>query len=212
MPNAFQALYQEAYEEISHLIETYVKDHDLIMDIGCSNGSLIDFIDAYKTGCVVYAIDTDTDALEELQNKPHPNTKVHIVPQDANDFLRNTTLSEVQVLLVNGALHELNSPDNQWIYLNGFFQAATRIMDKHGRIIIGDHYYHPSVSDKAVEEFRKHQQQQIGHADPRTKFIQPELVRNAAIHGGFSVTYSHEIRAVKEIDRRYYTLVLEKRK
>ena len=79
-----------------------------------------------------------------------------------------------------------------------------------GRVILGDYYYPDSVSDEEVAAYMAYQQATINHADPREKFVKPELIAQKAQEHGFSIELSDEMQAVKEIDRKYSIFVLKK--
>jgi SAM-dependent methyltransferase len=209
--NKFEVFLREPYEEIARLIEEQVENGNIVIDLGCNNGNLVDKIEKSKSGCKVYGVDLDREALDLMRAKEYSRNEVAIIEQDANDFLVGSAALNADVILINTAIHEINDPDNQAQYLDGFFRSSRRTLKDGGRVIIGDLYYDPSVSDAEVEAFMEYQKQAIGHADPRNKFIMPDLLQAKAEEHGFSVAYSNEIRAVKEVNRRYYTFVFVKK-
>jgi len=210
MTNKFQTFFEKPYHEICHLIKRYVKDKYSVIDLGCNNGNLIDEIEAHKTGCVVYGVDTDAKAIKAIKNKKYQKIIVKVFKQDANKFLKTSNLTKVNVILINATLHEINNSEDQAEYLDWFFQTISKILKKNGLIIVGDYYYSNQVSNKEAESYIKYQRKMIHHADARNKFIFPILLRSKALKHGYSLVYSKEFRAVKEIDRRYYTFVFKK--
>lgn len=209
--NKFEVFLKEPYDEITKLIEEQVENGNIVIDLGCNNGNLVDKIEKSKLGCRVYGVDLDREALDIMRAKEYSRNEVAIIEQDANDFLAGSEALNADVILINTAIHEINDPGNQAQYLDGFFQSSRRILKDGGKVIIGDLYYDPSVSDAEVEAFMDYQKQAIGHADSRNKFIMPDLLQAKAEGHGFSIVYSKEIRAVKEVDRRYYTFVFVKK-
>lgn len=209
--NKYETFLKEAYEEIKSLINEHINDGSVVVDLGCNNGNLEDEIESTKFRCTIYGIEIDQVALKDFRNKKYINNNVEIVEQNANEFLSETEISNADAVLIHAVIHELNDPVDQLAYLDGFFQNARRILKDGGKIILGDLYYDPSVSDEEVEDFMKYQLKMIGHADARNKFILSELLKTKAEEHGFSVEYSNEFRAVKEINRRYYSFVFQKK-
>ncbi|MFA5872231.1 MAG: methyltransferase domain-containing protein [Parcubacteria group bacterium] len=211
MPNKFQTLFEKPYGEIFKLIDKYVSDGDVVVDLGCGDGVLEEKIENLKIGCLVYGVDLDPEALSGLAKKKFNNINVKILNQNVNYFLETSGLSsDVDVVVMNAVIHETNASADQGEYLNRFFRETGKILKKGGKIIIGDYYYHPDAPNEEVEEYIERQKEEIGHADARNKFILPDLLISKARENGFSKNYSNEFRVVEEIDRRYYTFVFQK--
>lgn len=207
MTNKYQMFFEKPYEEIKKVIIKYISNDSVIVDLGCNNGNLEDEINRTKTGCLVYGIDTDAKALAALRNKKYENLSVITFRKDANEFLKRTAFSNIDIILANATIHEMNNHKNQQQYLNEFFEKSKGILKNGGKIIIGDYYYHPAVHDEEVAKYIRYLKKKLGHGDARNKFILPDLLASKAVKHGFSVKYANEIRAVKEIDRRYYSFV-----
>jgi hypothetical protein len=116
----------------------------------------------------------------------------------------------VDLVLSSASIHELNTPEDQVGYLDWFFTRANEILVSGGKVIISDLYFPEWISDEIVEEFRVWQWEAIKHASSREQFVYPELIEAAALSHGFELISKKEIRAMKEIDRRYYVVVLHK--
>lgn len=54
----------------------------------------------------------------------------------------------------------------------------------------------------------QYQKKKINHADPRERFISPAFIQIKTEKNGLCIDYFNEIRAVQQIDRRYYSFVL----
>jgi SAM-dependent methyltransferase len=207
MTNRFQTFFEAPYDEIKTVIARNIRSGDRILDLGCNNGNLEEWINEIICGCTVYAVDIDSAAVDVLKGKRYGRTEVVPYVQDANAFLKSTSLCGLDTILINTTLHEINNFGNQAGYLDGFFSRAKELLGKGGRIIVGDYFYPQNVSDEEVRQYMEYQQKAINHADARGKFVAPELLRQRAEANGFETAYSDEIRAVEEIDRRYYTFV-----
>ncbi|OGJ21112.1 hypothetical protein A3K73_08425 [Candidatus Pacearchaeota archaeon RBG_13_36_9] len=205
-----QIFFEEPYKEVKKAIAENVKDGFRIIDLGCGDGELEEEINSKFKKCVVYCIDKNKKSLETLKSKKFENVSVEIIEQDANEFLNETALKDIDAILINTILHEINDPSSKKLYLKVFFKILKRVLKEGGKVILGDYFYPPEVSDKEVEEFIEHQKKEIGHADKRNKFVEPEILKKTAMKEGFKVVYLNDIRAIKEINRRYYCLVLEK--
>jgi SAM-dependent methyltransferase len=210
MSNKFQAHFEKPYEEITKLINKYINDGDVVVDLGCGDGNLEDEIEKRKSGCLVYGIDLDPEVLSEASKKKYGNIKVKLLNQNVNYFLETNGLSDIDVVLMNVVIHETNATADQSRYLDRFFDESGKLLKSGGKIILGDYYYHPDVPKEEAEEYIERQKEEIGHADARNKFILPDLLVSKAQENGFSIIYSNEFRVAKEIDRRYYTFVFEK--
>ncbi len=206
----FQTFFEEPYKEVKKAIAENIKDGFRIIDLGCGEGGPEEEINLKFKKCIVYCIDQDKKSLETLKNKKFENVSVEIIEKDANEFLNETALQDIDVILINAVLHEINDPSSRKLYLKVFFKIFNRILKEGGKVILGDYFYPSEVSDKEVEEFIEYQKKEIGHADKRNKFVGPEILKKTAGKEGFKVSYFNDIRAVKEINRRYYCLVLER--
>lgn len=207
----FETFFERPYEEIKKVVDDNIKDNFAIVDIGCGVGNLEDYIDQTKNGCNIRCADNDPEVVEKINQKEYKNIEVTSTLADANDYLASLEDLSADTVLVNATLHEINTPEDQAKYLDEFFKQMMRILKVGGNIIIGDYYYADEVSDEEVAQFIEYQKATINHADARNKFIKPGLLKQKAIDHGFEVIQSNEIPAVAGIDRRYYTVVFEKR-
>lgn len=212
MTNKYQDFLKEPYDEMITLISEWIKSGNRILDIGANNGNLEDVINQRFDGCIVYCIEGDKDVIRDLKSKNYNKIKVEVINECINEFLLKTDIANIDVILTNNTIHEINDVKNQASYLEGFFGAIRRILKKDGIVIMGDLYYPPYLKEADVESYRQYQKSKIDHADSREKFVSPILVEKKARENDFTVVYKKEIRAVREIDRRYYSFVLVKNK
>jgi len=206
----FETFFDAPYSEIKVVLRDTIKPDQRIIDLGANKGNLEDFLDTLDIPVAVECVDTDQQALEELKAKQFENLQIEVAPMDANDFVDGYTGDNVDIALVNATLHEINTPSDQRQYLQHFFERMRAILKQEGRVIVGDYYYPDSVTDEEVASFIEYQKKAINHADAREKFVKPELLCEIGQESGFLVEHTKEIRAVKEIDRRYYIVVLRK--
>jgi SAM-dependent methyltransferase len=207
--NKFLTFFSRPYEEMESVISKYLSDGQQIMDIGSNDGAIAGMVDKYHTGCIVHCVDIDTNALEKLGKRKFQNTAIRGYNQDANQFLAEDNLSRLDAVVINAALHEINTPYNQQSYLYSFFDQCRKKLRPEGRLIIGDYYYPDHVSDEEVQAYMAHQLAEIGHADPRNKFINPCMLAQIAENSELYPVFFSENPAVKGIDRRYYIFVME---
>jgi len=210
MSNKYQDFFEKPYKEIRNVLKEQITPNSRILDIGCNNGNLEKEIDTYGFNAFVYCLDNDSLELDKLRNEHFSNIDISVLESDANAFLSYRKLRNIDYIILSATLHEINTPDNQPEYLDDFFTKVNSMLSEDGKIIIADYYYHPSVSDSEVHKYMLHQIKAIHHADTRKKFVLPETLVLAAKKNGFKVDYENELRAVKEIDRRYYSFVFSK--
>jgi 2-polyprenyl-3-methyl-5-hydroxy-6-metoxy-1,4-benzoquinol methylase len=147
-----------------------------------------------------------------LSAKKYEHVKTQTVVSDIDQYTESRENgSGFDVIVLSAAIHEINDTSDQTGYLKKFFDKASHLLKDGGRVIIGDFYYPDEVSDEDFNKFREYQRMAINHADARNMFIKPELLNEAASGEGFDTESYNEIRAVKEIDRRYYVAVFRKR-
>lgn len=206
----FEVFFNAPYDELKKVLTDTIKANQRIIDLGAYNGGLEDFLDTLGRQLTVECVDVDEGALSELKAKKYQNVEIDIVVQDANDFIEHYAGNGADAVLLSAVLHEINTPSDQRKYLQHFFKRMGEILKPDGQIIVGDFYCPDSVTEEEFESFREYQLKAINHADTRDKFIKLELLSDVAQENNFSVEYSKEIRAVKEIDRRYYVVVLRK--
>ncbi len=206
----FETFFDAPYNEIKDALKDVVKPGQRVLDLGANKGNLEDYMDSLGGSVTVECVDTDEQALEELGAKQFENLEIQIIPSDANELIESHSEGAVDVVLVNATLHEINTPADQRAYLAHFFERMRAILRQDGKVVVGDYYYPDSVTDEEVASFMEYQLKAINHADTRDKFVKPELLCEVGQEGGFLVEQQKEIRAVKEIDRRYYIVVLRK--
>ena len=197
------------YEEMYAVLDANVAPESKILDLGPYEGNLETHLDSLGYAFDIDAVDVDEAALKVLAAKQFENISVSITHADGNEFLA-AYVKQVDIVLSSASIHEMNDSTRQWSYMNWFFAEANRILVIGGKVVIGDLYFPDSISDEVVEDFRKWQWEAIKHASSREQFVYPELIEETALANGFELVSKKEIRAMKEIDRRYYVFVLQK--
>jgi ubiquinone/menaquinone biosynthesis C-methylase UbiE len=206
----YENFFDEPYHEIKSVLKNFIKDGSEILDVGVFEGNLEEYIETFVKHCTINCVDIEPLALEKLKQKKFNNNKIIVTNKDANNFLENAAEGSADVILINAALHEINDPQNQSAYLDSFLLRARKILKEAGKLIVGDYYYSKELSDEEVESYIAYQKATINHGDDREKFIMPDLLKHKAQEHGFSVEYSNDLRAVKTLDRRYYSIVFKK--
>lgn len=203
--NKYKIFFEKPYEEISQVLNTFLRDNNTIIDIGCGDGILEDKIENFKE-CTIHCVDLDKESLDKLLYKGYRN---NIIPylDDANKFIRGYYRRDVDVILLNATLHEINDHANKEQYISCIFEKFSQILKPNGIVVVGDYFYPEYLSDKEIEKFVEYQKAVIGHADPGYKFVNPALLEKVARNKRFALEYESDIRAVEEIDRRYYIRV-----
>lgn len=205
----FETFSPRIYEEMHAVLLANVVPGSKILDLGPFEGNLEMFLNTLGHSFDIDAVDVDENALRVLAEKELENIAVNIIHQDGNEFLRNYD-KQVDLVLSSASIHELNDPSDQKGYLDWFFTRMSDIVVPGGKVIIGDLYFPDHISDEVVEEFRVWQWEAIKHASSRDQFVYPELIEAAALSHGFELVSKKEIRAMKDIDRRYYVIVFQK--
>ena len=210
MTNVFESQFPPAYIEITKAVNRYIANGDVIFDIGCNNGNLDDVINEKFSNCTIHAVDIDRASLEKIKTDQFKKNKIIVINKDANGLLSNPPVSKVDVVLINATLHEINNPEKREFYLTDFFRKVSNVLKDGGRLIIGDYFYPPALSDESVNAYVEKQMKEIGHADARDKFVPPSMLQEFGRKAGFNIVYTKDIQAVPEIDRRYVVTVFSK--
>lgn len=205
----YQLFSPRIYEEMQAVLASNVTPGSKILDLGPYEGNNEIFLDGLGLKVDIDCVDIDKEALEVLATEEFQNITVSITHADGNEFLANYT-KQVDIVLSSASIHELNNPKSQWSYMNWFFSRANEVLVPGGKVVIGDLYFPDWIPDEVVEEFRKWQWEAIKHASSREEFVFPELIEETAQANGFELVSKKEIRAMREIDRRYYVFVLQK--
>lgn len=200
----------QPYEQIKTLIDKVISDNSTIIDIGANDGTLETYIDDTKQGCKIRCIDVNQEALSNINNIQFKNSSVETQLIDGNLFIEEYEDDPVDCIVLNATLHELNNPLNQAEYLDNFFENVKKLLNEKGLLIIGDHYYPEHVSDQEVEDYRLRQLREVGHADEREKFINPELIKEKSLEHEYNIESFNQIQSVEGIDRQYYIFLLRK--
>jgi len=210
MMNKWEVFLTAPYAMLKKTILKWVKSGSRILDLGAYEGRLEDYLEEKGGRYTVECVDVDAEALRILKSKKYENVEASAIQADANQYLEDHQGSNnTDAIFLSAVLHEINDPSNKSDYLKHFFEKAKSILGPRGIIVISDLYYADSVSDEEVERFRAYQLKAVNHADARNKFVKPELIKKMAEENGFSVESFEEIRAVKEIDRRYFVIILK---
>jgi len=208
--NEYEMLFGQCYELIQSALRCYVQSGNRVLDLGINNGNLEMHLEAEAIDCKVIGVDTDAEALAKIASLDLFLVDVKIVCADANEFVTGFT-GEIDNVILSATLHEINDYENQAEYLRWFFGRMAEVLPSGGNVIVGDFYFPNDVTDEQYRSFKAFQLQAIAHADAREKFVNPELLTDIACECGFHVAKYDEIRAVKELNRRYYTVVFEKK-
>lgn len=201
------AIYARMQFHLGNILSAGMK----ILDLGPYEGNLEDFMDKWGFDLSVIAIDIDENALAILNEKTFNSIEVCPIKMDGNYYLENYTPDPLfDLVLSSASIHELNDPNDQPRYLDWFFTQLNRILKPGGKAIIADLYFPSWITDEEVDSFRQFQWETIHHASERKEFVFPELIDEMAMRNGFRLVSKEEIRAVEEIDRRYYVLVFQK--
>jgi trans-aconitate methyltransferase len=206
----FEMFFDAPYNEIKTVLKERIKPEQRIVDIGANIGNLEDYLDTLNIPLDVTCVDSDNEVLDKLKTKQFKNIKVETDTVDANEFIEGYAAQDVDTALLNATLHEINNPTAQRKYLEHFFERLSAMLKQGGQVIVGDYYYPDEVTDEEVASFIEYQLKAINHADTRDKFVKPGLLASVAQEKGFLAEGQKEIRAVKEIDRRYYVAVFRK--
>lgn len=205
--NKYQTYFKKPYEELEKTLSE-VECASSILDLGSNSGTIASILDKYDLHCYVHCVDIDKIALKQIDKNSYKTTGVKIHHADANEFLSESYLNDLDYIILNATLHEINNPEDQRSYLSYFFEECKSKLNDNGKIIIGDYYYADDVSDEAVKEYMQQQMREINHADSREKFVKPSLIREVAEELGFCIEKEIEIPAVEGIDRRYYNIII----
>ena len=167
--------FNKPYEEIRKVIKDNIHKSSMIIDIGCNDGKIEDYIDELGFPNTVYCLDINGESLKKLNQRKFKNTIIRTIHQDANKFLQSAEPGQFDVVIINNTLHETNTPDNQAVYLDTFFERLKHTTKTNGTVILADHYYAKNLSDKEVTAYIREQYKRIKHASTRKEFILPEL-------------------------------------
>ena len=202
-------IFPRPYGEMKAAVKEFVKDGDRILDIGCGSGLFEKIIEKSKKGCDIDAVDINKKAIEELRGTPFPNSKVRFMEEDANKFLRSFRLKKYDIILANAVLHGIWTGGKE-DYLDGFFKRLGKMLAPGGLVLLGEYFYPETVGDKEAEKFTGRLKRLTGHGDARSKFIDPKIICQKALENKFHIAKFDQMRAVKEIDRKYFIFVLQK--
>lgn len=214
----FEDFFMACYGELTHALRENISDDSQVLDIGCGIGSAERKINIMKQGCIITCVDSDPKAIEEmwklqdsLSENGHGNG-LDVIREDANEFLKETTLKNQDTVLMAAVLHEINNINDRKNYLKTLLTQLSAVTALGGKVIIADYYYADGASDEDVARFMAYQQEVIGHADKRERFVKPEELLRAVEGSDFKVLDNQVMRAVQEIERYFYIITLEKEK
>jgi SAM-dependent methyltransferase len=217
----FNDLFLKCYNLFKKKLLNTIKNKKKILEIGCGNGTVINYID--NLGCDIVAIDTNKEILNKLKKKNF-NSKLKLINKDANKYIfeknklknknknKNKKYQLFDYIIILSTLHEINNINDKINYLYNWLDSLSNLLKKKGKLIIGDFYYSKNVTLDEFYNYQNFQLKLIKHADPIYKFISFDLLLKVIKNNkNFIIKDFIDVRAVEEIDKRFYYFILEKK-
>jgi len=85
----FETFFDAPYNELKTVLKDTIKPGQKAIDLGAYKGGLEDFMDTLDRPLAIECVDSDEQALRELEKKDFKNLQIVITPSDANDFIEN---------------------------------------------------------------------------------------------------------------------------
>ena len=113
-------------------VEEYIKAKtgDRILDIGCGNGDILNFL---PSGIFYYGLDMNSNYIEEAKKKFYGKGNF-INDKFSKDIIRN--YSDLDIVMANGFLHHLTDDG-----VNDLFVSSFKTLKEGGRLITIDGCY-----------------------------------------------------------------------
>jgi SAM-dependent methyltransferase len=201
----YEIFYNRLYQNFHTVLRETIKKASEVLDIGCNDGPIEEALKDLNIS--FHCLDLDANALQRLAARNLPG--ITIYDTDANAFMKKNNMN-LDAITLSATLHEINDNNNQEEYMRRFFNNAKHLLKPEGKIIIGDFYYPKTLKAEDIKGFMEYQYAEIKHADPAHYFVSPAIIRKTAEESGFKIALYKNMRAVKEINRRYYIMVLER--
>lgn len=220
-PVRLETFFSGAYPIFRTNIDANIQDGMDVLDLGSKDGTWDVWIDHKSNNSTITLVDIDRSQLDVFKHDHFKRrkrnahlygqqNKFKVVCEDINTYLKKVPADSRDLILFNATLHEANDPEHQEEYLQSFFGQIKRILRSGKRIIVGDYFAGPDVSDEQYKSLMEFQEKNIGHADAREKFVDPELVKKVAEGLGLKTVVYENVQVHEEINRRYYLFVFEK--
>ena len=158
-------LYWEIQEGVEFLKKVGVKAGDMVLDFGCRVGHYtIPIAKIIGSKGIVYALDTQADALVELEQKKSTQklTNVRIIETSGQ---LNLPLKDnnVDVVLFYDVLHYLKEADRKNLYLEAF-----RVLRQNGLLSV---YPKHCLEDNPIMEFQNMDREEIKKEIQDSNFV-----------------------------------------
>lgn len=145
---SFAIRYWENQKGVEFLIKVGIKKDDTVLDFGCRVGHYtIPVAKIIGSKGIVYAIDTQSDALEELEQKKNIQklTNIRIIKTFGQMSLPLEGES-IDVVLLYGVLHYFKEAERKKLYRETF-----RVLKENGLVSI---YPKHCLTDNPIKEFQ----------------------------------------------------------
>lgn len=213
-------------EEMMRLLISVVKrnaqDGMSSLDLGCGRGWIDGMMLLWVGDSHLICVDQDEAELRKLRHTKDTydrepsfmqkaGNKIDIVQEDLNLFLENNDLHDLDLVIINTALHEINDPEKREEYLIKLFKKLKSMTKPTGKIIIGDFYFGENATLEQISAYQEFQRKTAGHADAAVSYVSPgtiELILQDPSNTGLKREFMTTIPATTEIDRRYYIMEL----
>lgn len=206
----FETFAGKQYQELEDALREVIRDKSNILDVGGVAGNIVKMIDKISDSCHVKILNNQISPHTARSFGNLKSTTYEIIEKDPNIYFKVENQA-VDLMIFNACLHEICSSDDQKSYLDLLFTDINKHLKPDGKIIIGDFYYDPSIPQHELQLYIQYLINTVGHADPPNKSINPDYILEIAQKHGYKILHFHQNRMVKEIDRKYYVFVLEKK-
>lgn len=129
---------KEIVEEASQLVK--VDDKDIILDIGCNDGTMLDFYDEEKNLTLV-GFEPSVNVAEEAKSKGHLIINDFFNSENFKDIFRE---KKAKIITAISMFYDLEDP-------NSFLKDITHILDKKGLLIIQQNYLVNMLENNAFD-------------------------------------------------------------
>ncbi len=188
-----------------------------ILDLGCGDGWTAGIVGEEASGRYA-GIDTSENALRTLRSRFDARSRLQVAAfhAGAERLLDPAFDAEVRaflgghadVLVCNTALHQIRKSYRD---VTGVCVAASGLVRKGGRVIVGDYWYPAEASSAEVEASREWIRAQSGQTPTaREGFLAPDEVAAALQRGGIHPASPATAVANEAIVLRYYVITGKK--
>ena len=138
--------FHEPSKKRAHIISKFIESDSTILDVGCGDGTVIDFISKNNSPMKVTGVDISKKAVEFVKKKGYDAREIYILSEEFANFIKDIRFNYI---IITEVLEHIQEPEkilqilkgsyNESIFISipnsGFFLHRLRLLSVHFPVV-----------------------------------------------------------------------------